>query len=345
MAPASNSIVPVSGISREIRLAEQPTGTSGESLFEIVESPVPEPGEGQLLIRNAYFSVDPYMRPRIGDARAYVAPYTLGEVMSGGAVGRVAVSHNGRFSEGDWVLHLRGWREWALSDGTFVWKVDPTVAPVPAFLGVLGIPGFTAYYGLYEIGRPRSGEVVFVSGASGAVGNAAGQMAKILGCRVIGCAGSPEKVEWLRELGFDGVFDYREQPAMEALAELAPDGLDLYFDNVGGEQLEAALGALRNHGRIVACGSMSRYEDHEPVAPRNLFMVVTKRLRMEGFLISDHIDLFPEYLARASRWVADGRLQHRETVIDGIESAPHAFVGALRGESIGKMVVRVGDEG
>ena len=167
-------------------------------------------------------------------------------------------------------------------------------------------------------------------------------MAKITGCRVIGCAGSPEKVAWLRELGFDGVFDYREQPVRNALADLAPEGLDLYFDNVGGEHLEAAIGAMRNHGRIVACGSMSRYGAAEPAAPRNLFMVVTKRLRMEGFLISDHVDRFPGYVATASEWVREGRLRYRETVIDGIENAPAAFLGALRGESIGKMLVKVG---
>lgn len=330
------------GTCREIRLVERPTGRPGENLFEVAETAIPDPAENRFLIRNAYFSVDPYMRPRIGDARAYVAPYTLGEAMSGGAVGRVVVSRHPDFAEGDWVLHMLGWREWALSDGRHVWKVDPAVAPVSTALGVLGIPGFTAYYGLHEIGRPKPGETVFVSGASGAVGSAAGQIAKIGGCRVIGCGGSPEKVAWLEELGFDGVFNYREQPVRKALSELAPDGLDVYFDNVGGEHLESAIGAMRNHGRIVACGSMSRYDDEEPTAPRNLFMVVTKRLRMEGFLISDHVDRFPAFVAVAREWVRDGRMQYRETVIDGIENAPAAFLGALRGESIGKMLVKVG---
>lgn len=330
------------GVSREIRLVGRPTGRPGEELFEVAETTIPDPTDGHFLVRNAYFSVDPYMRPRVGDARAYVAPHTLGEAMSGGAVGRVAISRHPDFAEGEWVLHMLGWREWALSDGKYVWKVDPTVAPVSTALGVLGIPGFTAYYGLHEIGRPQPGETVFVSGASGAVGSAAGQMAKIAGCRALGCASSPEKVSWLRELGFDGVFDYREQPVQQALADLAPKGLDLYFDNVGGEHLEAAIGAMRNHGRIVACGSMSRYGDSEPSAPLNLFMVVTKRLRMEGFLISDHVDRFPGYVAAASQWVREGRLRYRETVIDGIENAPAAFAGAMRGESIGKMLVKVG---
>ena len=282
------------------------------------------------------------MRPRIGDARSYVAPFTLGEAMTGCAVGRVVISRNAGFVEGEWVLHTLGWREWALSDGAHVWKVDPDVAPVSTALGVLGPPGFTAYYGLFEIGRPEAGETVFVSGASGAVGSTAGQMAKIAGCTVVGGAGSPEKVAWLRELGFDEVFDYRETPAGDALRALAPQGLDIYFDNVGGDQLEAAIGSMRNHGRIVACGSMSRYSEDEPVAPRNLFMVVTKRLRMEGFLISEHLDRFPEFLTTAREWVRDGRLRYRETVIEGIENAPSAFLGLLRGESIGKMLVKVG---
>ena len=330
------------GVSREIRLVSHPSGFPGEDLFEVAETPIPDPAEGQLLIRNAYFSVDPYMRPRTGDARSYVAPFTLGEAITGGAVGRVAVSRHSGFAEGDWVLHQIGWREWALSDGKHVWKIDPAVAPVSTALGVLGMPGFTAYHGLHEIGRPEPGETVFVSGASGAVGSAAGQMAKIAGCRAVGSAGSEEKVSWLLELGFDEVFNYRERPAREALAELAPGGIDIYFDNVGGDHLEAAIGALRNRGRIVACGSMSRYDGGEPTAPRNLFMVVTKRLRLEGFLISDHLDRFPEFLARAQDWVREGRLRYRETVIEGIENAPSAFLGLLRGESIGKMVVKVG---
>jgi len=333
------------GVAREIRLVARPTGFPGEDLFEVAETPIPDPGEGQLLVRNAYFSVDPYMRPRMNDVRSYVAPFTLGEAMTGGAVGRVEVSRNPAFAEGDWVLHALGWREWALSDGSGVRKIDPAGAPVSTALGVLGMPGFTAYYGLFEIGRPEEGQTVFVSGAAGAVGSAAGQMAKIAGCRVLGSAGSEDKLAWLRELGFDAAFNYRERGAREGLAEAAPDGIDVYFDNVGGDHLEAAIGAMRMNGRIVACGSISRYNDAEPVAgPRNLFMVVTKRLRMQGYIISDHYDRFPEFLARAQEWVRDGRLRYRETVIDGIENAPVAFLGLLRGENVGKMLVKVGPD-
>ncbi|HSF62723.1 MAG TPA: NADP-dependent oxidoreductase [Gaiellaceae bacterium] len=333
---------PLGLMNREVRLVAHPSGIPGENLFEVVESAIPAPAEGQMLIRNSYFSIDPYMRPRTGDARAYAAPFTLGEAMPGGAVGRVSASRHPDFAEGDWVLHTLGWREWALSDGTHAWKVDPSVAPISTALGVLGPPGFTAYYGLFEIGRPKPGETVFVSGASGAVGSAAGQMAKIAGCRVVGSAGSPEKIAWLRELGFDEAFDYRTHPVREGLAGAAPEGIDVYFDNVGGDHLEAALGAMRNHGRVVACGCMSRYAAAEPVEPRNLFMVVTKRLRIEGFLITEHLERFPKFLATAQPWVHEGRLRFRETIIDGIENAPDAFVGLLRGESIGKMLVKVG---
>ena len=334
------------GVSREIRLVARPRGFPDEDLFEVAETPIPEPADGQLLIRNAYFSVDPYMRPRMNDVRSYVAPFTLGEAMTGGAVGQVVVSHNEVHPEGSWVVHGLGWREWALSEGSGLRTIDASVAPVSTALGVLGMPGLTAYYGLFELGTPKDGETVFVSGAAGAVGSTAGQMAKIAGCRVIGSAGSDEKLAWLRELGFDAVFNYRERGAREALAELAPDGIDIYFDNVGGDHLEAAIGALRTYGRVVACGSISRYNDVEPSpGPRNMFMVVTKRLRIQGYIISDHYDRFGEFYASAQQWVRDGRLRYRETIIEGIENAPHAFLGLLRGENIGKMLVKVGPSG
>jgi NADPH-dependent curcumin reductase CurA len=333
------------GVSREIRLVARPQGFPGEDLFELAETPIPDPAEGQLLVRNSYFSVDPYMRPRMNDVRSYVAPFTLGEAMTGGAVGRVAASRNPAFREGDWVLHQLGWREWALSDGGGMRKVDLEGAPISTSLGILGMPGFTAYYGLFELGEPKPGETVFVSGAAGAVGSAAGQMAKIAGCRVLGCAGSAEKVAWLEELGFDHAFDYRESTLRDAVAHAAPDGLDIYFDNVGGDQLEAAIGALRKRGRVIACGSISRYNDVEAApGPRNMFMVVTKRLRIQGYIISDHYERFPEFLERAREWVREGRLRYRETVVEGIENAPKAFLGLLRGENIGKMLVKVGPE-
>jgi NADPH-dependent curcumin reductase CurA len=331
------------GLAREVRLVARPQGFPGEELFEIAETSIPDPADGQVLIRNAFFSVDPYMRPRMNDVRSYVAPFTLGEAMTGGAVGRVAVSRNSRYAEGDWVLHQLGWREWALSDGGAMRKVDPDLAPVSTALGALGMPGFTAWYGIFVLGEPKEGETVLVSGAAGAVGSAAGQMARIAGCRVIGSAGSEVKLDWCRELGFDAGFNYREQTPRKALTELAPDGIDIYFDNVGGEHLEAAIGALRTYGRVVACGSISRYNDAEPTpGPRNMFMVVTKRLRIQGYIITDHFDRFGEFLDQAADWYRDGRLAYRETVVEGIENAPKAFLGLLRGENIGKMLVKVG---
>jgi NADPH-dependent curcumin reductase CurA len=331
--------------SREVRLAARPSGVPEESDFEIAEVEIAEPGTGQILVRNAYFSVDPYMRPRMNDVESYIPPFALGEPLTGGAVGRVAASQDEAFAVGDWAFHGLGWREWAVCDAARARAVDPALAPVSTALGVLGMPGFTAYHGLLEIGGAREGETVFVSGAAGAVGSAAAQMAKIAGCRVLGSAGSREKVDWLVELGLDAAFDYRETRARKALAELAPDGIDVYFDNVGGDQLEAALSALRRNGRVVACGSVSRYNDVDPApGPRNLALVVTKRLRIQGFIVSDHFEGFGEFFERAAGWVRDGRLRYRETVVDGIENAPAAFIGLLGGDNIGKMLVRVGPD-
>jgi NADPH-dependent curcumin reductase CurA len=330
-------------VGREVRLVARPHGLPDEDVFEVAEVTVPSPGDGEVLIRNAFLSVDPYMRGRMNDRRSYVPPFALGEAMTGGAVGRVTESRDPQWPEGSWVLHQLGWREWALSDGRGLLPVDPSLAPVSTALGVLGMPGFTAWYGLTELGRPEEGETVFVSGAAGAVGSVAGQVARLLGCRVIGSAGSPDKVDWLRELGFDEAFSYRERPVHESLRELAPDGIDVYFDNVGGDQLEAGIGAMRRNGRIVACGAISQYNATAPPSgPRNLFMVVTKRLTMRGYIISDHVDRIGDFVTAMGPWVAEGKVRYRETIVDGIESAPQAFIGLLTGENTGKMLVRVG---
>ena len=327
--------------SREIHLAARPRGMPEPTDFVRVEVDVPDPSEGEVLIRNAYISVDPYMRGRMNDAKSYVPPFQLGEVMTGGAVGQVVTSRNDRFGEGAWVVHNLGWRELALSDGTGLLPFDAAAAPVSTGLGVLGMPGLTAYVGLLDVGRVEAGETVYVSGAAGAVGSAVGQIAKLKGCRVIGSAGSAEKVAWLGELGFDEAFDYHEVPAREALSE----GIDVYFDNVGGSTLEAALAALRLRGRVVACGAISQYNATElPAGPGNLFLVVTKRLRMEGFIVSDHVDRMGAFLGEVAPWVRDGSVRYRETVVDGIENAPAAFIGLLAGENTGKMLVRVGPD-
>ena len=329
--------------SREIRLAARPQGMPEPEDFELAEVELPDPREGELLVRNAFVSVDPYMRGRMNDARSYVPPFAIGEPLTGGAVGQVVASRNGDWPEGAWVVHDLGWREAALLDGRRMRAVNPAVAPLSTALGVLGMPGLTAFVGIDDIGEVREGDTVFVSAAAGAVGSLAGQLARLRGARVIGSAGSAEKTAWLAELGFDATFDYHATPPREALRELAPDGIDVYFDNVGDETLEAAIGALRRYGRIVACGSISRYNATEPrPGPRNLFMVVTKRLRMQGFIVFDHMDRWGAFVDEVAPRVADGTIGYRETVVDGIEHGVEAFLALFRGDNVGKMLVRVG---
>ncbi|HEV2592110.1 MAG TPA: NADP-dependent oxidoreductase [Gaiellaceae bacterium] len=327
-------------MSRAVVLASRPEGAPQESDFELRELPDPEPGEGEVLVRNVLVSVDPYMRGRMTGVRTYVGGFDIGDAIDGGAVGRVVASRADAFAEGDWVQSMLGWRDLGVAPAKTLTKIDASIAQPSTALGVLGMPGFTAWIGLGEIGAIQEGETVYVSGAAGAVGSVACQIAKLRGCRVIGSAGSPEKVEWLRSLGVEA-FDYRETPAKEALA----DGIDVYFDNVGGEQLESALFALRDFGRVIACGAISRYNSTEPEpGPRNMAFVVSKRLRIQGFIVTDHFPRFREFLAEVGPWVAGGQLQHRETIVEGLENAPAAFAGLFRGENVGKMLVRVGPD-
>jgi NADPH-dependent curcumin reductase CurA len=331
--------------SREIRLAARPRGVPVPTDFEVAEVELPAPGEGEVLVRNAFVSVDPYMRGRMNDVRSYVPPFALGEPLTGGAVGEVVASGDEQWRTGDWVVHDLGWRELALVESRRVRRVDPRQSPVSTALGVLGMPGLTAYVGIVDIGRVEAGETVFVSGAAGAVGSIAAQLAQARGARVVGSAGTAEKVAWLEELGLEGVFDYTQVSTAEALREHAPDGIDVYFDNVGGETLEAAIGALRLHGRVVACGAISRYNATEAQpGPRNLFLLVTKRLRLEGFLVFEHVERTAAFLDEVAPLVADGAIRHRETIVDGIERAPEAFIGLLSGANVGKMLVRVAPE-
>ena len=327
-------------MTREVILAARPQGAPRESDFELREVEERETGEGEVLVRNVFVSVDPYMRGRMSGFRTYVGPYDVGAPIDGAAVGRVVASRYDGLAEGDWVGSMLGWREAGVVEGDRLRKLDPSLAPPSTALGVLGMPGFTAWIGLVEIGRVQEGEAIYVSGAAGAVGSAAAQIAKLKGLRVIGSAGSEEKVEWLRSLGVEA-FDYKQTRVKEALA----DGIDVYFDNVGGEQLEAALTALRPFGRVIACGGISRYNDTraEP-GPRNMNFIVTKRLRVQGFIVTDHTERFGEFIREVGPWVADGRLAYRETVLEGIESIPQAFVGLFRGANTGKMLVRVGPD-
>jgi len=331
-------------VSREIRLKSRPVGVPEEANFELAEVTLEAPAEGEILVRNLYMSVDPYMRGRMTDRKSYVPPFALGETMTGAAVGRVEASRNDRFEPGDCVLGMNGWRECFLSDGSDVQAIDPGLAPLQSYLGVLGMPGLTAYVGLLDIGGLRTGDTVFVSGAAGAVGSVVCQIAKIKGCRVVGSAGSPAKVEWLTtEAGVDEAFDYRSVESLgDALRRACPNGIDLYFDNVGGEHLEAALEGMNTGGRIVACGSISTYNATEPrSAPRNLFRIVTNRLTMRGFIVTDHAGRQEAFLRDASGWIRDGRLKWRETISEGIESAPAAFIGLFSGKNVGKMLVRL----
>ena len=327
-------------MSREIILAAHPRGEPQESDFELREAAQVEPGEGEVLVRNVFVSVDPYMRSRMTGITTYVAGHDLGSSIDGGAVGRVVTSNHPGFSEGDWVSSMLGWREHGVVAGERLRKLDPALAPPSTALGALGMTGLTAWYGLTEVGRVREGETLYVSGAAGAVGSIAAQIAKLKGLRVIGSAGSDEKVDWLRSLGIEA-FNYRTRRAKDALA----DGIDVYFDNVGGDQLEAAIGVLRPFGRVIACGAISRYNDETAApGPRNLGLVVSKRLRIEGFIISDHLDRFRDFIAEVGPWVTGGQIASRETVVEGIENVPAAFAGLFRGENTGKMLVRVGPD-
>jgi NADPH-dependent curcumin reductase CurA len=327
-------------MSREVILAARPQGAPVESDFELRETAEAPPADGEALVRNVFVSVDPYMRGRMTGVDTYVRGFAVGSSVDGDAVGRVVSSRDPRLAEGDWVLSRLGWREQGVVSADRLRKLDPALAPPSTALGVLGIPGFTAWIGLEVIGQVKAGETIFVSCAAGAVGSAAVQIARLKGLRVIGSAGSAEKVEWLRSLGVEA-FNYRETPAKEALA----DGIDAYFDNVGGDQLVAALNALRPYGRVIACGAISRYNDEraEP-GPRNLFLMVTKRLRLQGFIVFDHNDRLGEFAAEVGPWVREGKLAYRETILDGIENVPAAFAGLFRGDNIGKMLVRVGPD-
>ncbi|HEX5449039.1 MAG TPA: NADP-dependent oxidoreductase [Gaiellaceae bacterium] len=320
-------------MTREVVLAAVPQGMPRESDFEVRDAPDAEPGDGELLVRNVFVSVDPYMRGRMTGVRTYVAPFAPGDVIDGGAVGQVVASRADGFAEGDWVQTMLGWRDAGVVPAATANKLDPELAPVSTALGVLGMPGLTAWVGLVDIGRIEPGETVYVSGAAGAVGSAAVQIAKLKGCRAIGSAGSDEKVEWLRSLGVEA-FNYKTAQLDEKI--------DVYFDNVGGDQLEIALSRLNTFGRVVACGAISRYNDPAgPSGPRNMGFVVTKRLRLQGFIVTDHFDRLPAFLAEVGPWVANGELQYRETIVDGLENAPKAFAGLFTGLNTGKLLVRV----
>jgi NADPH-dependent curcumin reductase CurA len=333
--------------SREIQLAARPAGEPSPSDFRLAEVDVRDPSPGEIVVRNLFMSVDPYMRGRMNDVPSYVPPFQIGEALSGGAVGEVVASAAGELADGDVVQHELGWREYAVLPARFARRVDTSLGPPSAYLGALGMPGLTAYVGLLDIAALREGDVVFVSGAAGAVGSLAGQLAKLRGHVVIGSAGSPEKVALVRdELGFDAAFDYHDGPVRRSLRAAAPDGIDVYFDNVGGEHLEAAIGALNRHGRVAMCGAIAHYDTEgggPPAGPHNLTLAIGKRVTLRGFIVRDHGHLRGDFVREVGTWLSEGRIRYRETVVDGLENAPAAFLGLLKGKNTGKMLVRLAD--
>lgn len=329
--------------STEIRLKSRPSGMPQAENFEFAAVDVPDPGPGEVQVRNQWMSVDPYMRGRMNDAKSYAAPFELGKAMQGGAVGVVTASNAEGFGEGDLVRSFFGWREAFTAPAAALERLETRGLEPQAFLGVAGVPGLTAYTGLLRIAALKEGDVVFVSGAAGAVGSLVCQIAKARGHVVIGSAGGPEKTAFLREIGVDQVIDYKAEPSIaRALMAAAPGGIDVYFENVGGEHLEAALSAAKPFARFAICGLISAYNDAGPPAgPRNFVQILGKSLRVEGFIVSNHYDLQPAFLDDLSRWMAEGKVTWRETVMEGIGKAPEAFLGLFSGGNIGKMLVRL----
>jgi len=337
-------------IGREIWLKHYPVGTPTEDVFEIVKADIPEIKEGEFLIQNIWMSVDPYMRGRMRspeETKSYIASFRLKKPLEGSCIGQVIESKNTKFQIGDYVFGDFGWRDYWISNGNGTIKVDSKIAPIQSHLGVLGMPGLTAYVGLVNIGKVNEGkDTVFISAASGAVGSIACQIAKIKGCHVVGSAGSDDKVEWLYDnIKLDYAFNYKTVGENNLSAELkrgCPEGIDLYFDNVGGNHLEAALNNIKPFGKVVLCGMISQYNRTEPLAgPSNLFLAITNRIRLQGFIVRDHYNLQNEFQSIMSKWISEGKITWKETVVNGLENAPKAFIGLFKGENFGKMLIKV----
>jgi NADPH-dependent curcumin reductase CurA len=329
---------------KQIRLASRPTGWVTEDNFTMTEEAMPEAGDGQLVVRNVFMSVDPYMRGRMNDTKSYVPPFQIGEVLQAGTVGQVIASNHADFAEGDYVTGMLGWENYSVSDGSQLRTIDAGALPLSYHLGILGMPGMTAYIGLFTIADTKAGDTVFVSAASGAVGSVVGQLAKIHGCCVAGCAGSSDKVELLTvELGYDAAFNYRDSKSLPAsITEVCPEGIDVNFENVGGEIFEAALWNMRDFGRVALCGMISNYNDEQlQPGPRGMMVIIGRRLRVQGFIVTDHPDACQEYARKAAGWLAEGKLQYRETIAEGIENAPGAFIDMLKGRNTGKQIVQL----
>ncbi|MEU8825103.1 NADP-dependent oxidoreductase [Streptomyces sp. NPDC048636] len=336
----------MSRINHQYRLAARPIGLPKPTDWEYVEEPVAEPGEGELLIKVTHLSLDPAMRGWMNEGKSYIRPVEIGEVMRAAGVGRVIASQNPRFAVGDYVTGTLRVQEYCLSDGSGLAKVDSELAPLPVYLGVLGMPGMTAYFGLLETGRPEPGQTVVVSGAAGAVGSVVGQIAKIKGCRVIGIAGGENKCRLVvEELGFDACIDYKSEDVRKALRELAPEGVDVYFDNVGGDILDTVLTRLARGARVVICGAISQYNATDRVqGPANYLSLLVNRASMTGMVVFDYADRYPEATAELAEWLSAGKLRSLEDVVDGsVEAFPDTLLRLFKGENTGKLVLKVAD--
>jgi NADPH-dependent curcumin reductase CurA len=331
-----------SSTNRQVLLKSRPQGAPSLDNFELTEAPIPEPGEGEVLMRTRYLSLDPYMRGRMSAAKSYAKPAAVGAPMVGGTVGEVVTSRHPNYAAGDIVLGYGGWQDYALSSGAGLRKLDPAAAPVSTALGVLGMPGMTAYVGLLEIGQPKLGETVVVAAASGAVGSVVGQIAKIRGCRAVGIAGGAEKCRFVTgELGFDACVDHRAPDFARELEAACPKGIDVYFENVGGAVQQTVWPLLNDFARIPVCGLIAQYNATTPMPGPDMFSVLRKRLLLRGFIVSDFAAKQGDFLRDVGEWVRSGRLKYREDVVDGLEQAPAAFLGLLQGKNFGKLLVRV----
>lgn len=331
---------------KQIILAQRPKGMPDKDTFTFIESDMPTINNGEVLIHTLYVSVDPYMRGRMTDAKSYVQPFPVGEVIEGGVIGEIIESKSTHFQKGDFVLGSLGWQQYSVANEKAVRKIDPSIAPITTYLGVLGMTGLTAYFGLLDIGKPKAGETVVVSGAAGAVGSIVGQIAKIQGARVVGIAGSDEKVQLLKEkFGFDEVINYKTEVDMVKAVEIAcPNGVDVYFDNVGGSISDAVIQHLNNFARVPICGAISSYNKTEAdVGPRVQSQLVKTRALMRGFLVGDYSNQFAEGAEQLGKWLSAGKLQYEETIMDGFDHIPDAFIGLFKGTNTGKLLVKVAD--
>ncbi len=330
----------------QVRLSSRPSGWVTPDNFKLTEATTGEPGDGEVLVRNIFMSVDPYMRSRMNDVKSYIPPFRIGEVLQAGVVGQVVASNFDAISEGEYVMGMLGWENYSVCDGRLLRKLPQSSAPLSWHLGILGMPGMTAYVGLMKIAEAKAGEQVFVTAASGAVGSVVGQLARIHDCRVAGSAGSDQKVALLKEeFGYHSAFNYKSSPSLPAsVKEACPDGVDVLFENVGGEILEAVLWHMRDYGRIALCGMISDYNEQEPQpGPRGMMLMIGRRLSMRGFIVTDHPDACEEYVGKAIGWISDGQLKYRETVAEGIENAAQAFIDMLKGGNTGKQIVQLSE--